>query len=265
MFEVDGKRIFGSRSWLRRLLNGYIFAKHSAAGLRSVLRDRFGETTIGELRHRILVPTVNYVSGKSQIFKTPHAKNFEMDHRVSVLDIALATTAAPTYFPLHRIGDNGVFADGGLVANSPGLFGWHEAVRFLNAAPEDVRVLAVGTMTVGATIRGAAGYDRGILGWGKKLFDLVISAQESSTDAMLRHILSDRYYRIDDLATPQQCRDISTLDRVSAASTRVLKDRGTLAAQRALGDLQFASFRGHTPKSPKFFYGPNKKSEDTPC
>jgi uncharacterized protein len=265
MFEVDGRRIFGSRGWWRRLLTNWVLAKHSADGLRAVLGERFGQTTIGDLAHRVLIPTVNFSSGRCQIFKTPHAKNLEFDHCVSLVDVGLATTAAPTYFPLHRIGDSGVFADGGLVANSPGLFGLHEAVHSLRIPSNQVRLLAIGTMTIGATIRGGATYDRGILPWGTSLFDLIISAQESAAHAMLGHTLSEHYYRIDDSATPQQSKDISALDRVSAAAIHVLKDRGTLAAKRSLGDVLFAPFRKHIAAPPLFFHGPNKNSEGISC
>ncbi len=259
MFERDGQRIFGSRNLLRRILTKWIVAKHSANGLRSVLEERFQKQTIGDLRHRVLIPAVNYSSGKGQFFKTPHAPAFEMDHRRRLVDVGLATAAAPTYFPLHRIEDEGVFADGGLVGNSPGLFGLHEARQVLKVSPAaTIRVLAIGTMTLGATLRGSALLDRGIFIWGAKVFDLVISAQENAVDAMLQHLLDTNYVRIDDPATPDQSKDISSLDEVSAAAIDVLKSRGTQAARRALGVPAFAYFKTHMAERPTFFHGPNK-------
>ena len=259
MFERDGKRIFRSRSWLRCLLRGWIVAKHSSNGLRSVLEERFAELTIGDLKHRVLIPAVNYSSGKGQFFKTPHAPAFEMDHRRRLVDVGLATTAAPTYFPLHRIGDEGVFADGGLVGNSPGLFGFHEARQVLQVPQEaTIRILAIGTMTLGATLRGSARLDRGILMWNAKVFDLVISAQENAVDAMLQHLLNANYVRIDDPATPDQSKDISYLDCFSPAAIDVLKSRGTQAARRALGTPAFTPFKTHMAERPTFFHGPNK-------
>lgn len=259
IFTKDGERIFKSRSLLRRILTKLIVAKHSAQGLRDVLEARFGNKTIGDLKHRVLIPAVNFSTGKGQFFKTPHAPAFGMDYRRRLVDVGLATAAAPTYFPLHRIDDEGIFADGGLVGNSPGLFGLHEAHQFLQL-PESatVRVLAIGTMTLGATIRGSAALDLGIGRWGTRLFDLVISAQENAVDAMLRHRLEGNYFRIDDLATPDQSKDISKLDRFSKAAIDVLTSRGTQAARRALGDAVFAPFKSHIAAAPTFFYGPNK-------
>ncbi|MCP5285402.1 MAG: patatin-like phospholipase family protein [Burkholderiaceae bacterium] len=260
LFEKQGSRIFSSRTWLRRALGFWLQAKHSSAGLREVLTERFRDTTVGDLKHRVLVPAVNYTTGRGQFFKTPHHQTFEFDHRMSLVDVAIATAAAPVYFPLAR-NNRGVFADGGLVGNAPGLFGLHEVRTFL-APKQDirVRVLSIGTMTIGATLRGSASLDRGFGRWGGGLFDLVISAQESSVDYMLRQSLGDDYYQIDDKATPDQSRDVKELDRVTPGSTNTLRDRGMHAAQRTLGDPKFQPFRAHRAGAPTFFHGPNKNA-----
>ena len=260
LFEENGNRIFGCRSLLRLLFGFWLTAKHASSGLRDVLSERFQTMTVGDLKHRVLVPAVNYSTGLGQFFKTPHHPTFELDHRMKLVDVALATAAAPVYFPLSR-NERGVFADGGLVGNAPGLFGLHEVRTFL--APNEqarVRVLAIGTMTIGATVRGGASLDRGFGKWRGGLFDLVISAQESSVDYMLRQSLGADYYRIDDKATPDQSRDVKALDRVSVGSTNTLRDRGVHAAQCALGDPLFKPFRAHQADTATFFHGPNKNS-----
>ncbi|TCL06975.1 CBASS cGAMP-activated phospholipase [Sodalis ligni] len=265
LFENEGNRIFGCRSLSRRLLGFWLAAKHNSKGLKEVLTERFQDSTIGDLKHRVLVPAVNYTTGRGQFFKTPHHPTFELDHRMKIVDVALATAAAPVYFPLSR-NVRGVFADGGLVGNAPGLFGFHEVKTFL--APDQkslVRVLAIGTMTIGATVRGGANLDRGFGRWRGGLFDLVISAQESSVDYMLRQSLGTDYYQIDDKATPDQSRDVKALDRVSIGATNTLKDRGVHAAQRALGDPLFQPFRAHQAVAPTFFHGPNKNALEDKC
>lgn len=260
LFEEKGGHIFGCRSFLRHVFGSWLTAKHASAGLRDVLNERFQVMTVGDLKHRVLVPAVNYSTGRGQFFKTPHHPSFELDHRMKLVDVALATAAAPVYFPLSR-NERGVFADGGLVGNAPGLFGLHEIRTFL--APNQqarVRVLAIGTMTIGATVRGGASLDRGFGKWRGGLFDLVISAQESSVDYMLRQSLGENYYQIDDKATPDQSRDVKSLDRVSVGSTNTLKDRGVHAAQRALGDPLFKPFRAHQAGAATFYHGTNKNS-----
>ncbi|WP_369919856.1 CBASS cGAMP-activated phospholipase [Marinomonas polaris] len=265
LFEEKGSRIFGNQSLIRKLMGFWLTAKHDSVGLQEVLTELFGEVTIGELKHRVLVPAVNYSTGRGQFFKTPHHPSFEFDHKMKLVDVALATAAAPVYFPLAR-NERGVFADGGLVGNAPGLFGLHEVKTFL-APNQDalIRVLSIGSMTIGATVRGGANLDRGFGKWRGGLFDLVISAQESSVDYMLKQSLGSNYFQIDDLATPDQSKDIKSLDRVSIGATNTLKDRGTHAAQRALGDQLFQPFRAHKASAPIFYHGPNKNFSEIIC
>jgi hypothetical protein len=265
LFEQQGSRIFGQRSLARKLSGFWWKAKHDSRGLRDVLDERFGNMTVGDLKHRLLIPAVNCATGRGQFFKTPHHKSFELDHKMRVTEVALATAAAPVYFPLAS-NDRGIFADGGLVGNAPGLFGLHEVRQFLAPGQNArVRVLAIGTMTIGATVRGAANLDRGFFRWRGDLFDLVISAQESSVDYLLRQSIGSDYYTIDDKVTPDQSQDVKNLDRVSDGATNTLRLRGMHAAQRTLGDPAFSPFREHLAAPPAFFHGPNKNvSNESP-
>lgn len=263
MFEKDGNRIFGSRSRLRRITGFFTRAKHSNFGLREVLTEKFAERTIGDLRHRVLIPAVNYSTGKGQFFKTPHHPSFERDHQLTLVDVALATSAAPVYFPIVRIPGRGAFVDGGLVGNAPGFFGLHEIKTFIEPdtnGPVKIRVLAIGTMTNGATMPGGTNLDRGFFQWKESLFDLVISAQESSVDYMLRQILGNDYVSLDEKPTPDQSNDVKKLDQVTEGATNTLKDRAAQTFQRALGEPNFQPFRRHTATPPTFFHGPNKNN-----
>lgn len=130
LFEVQGNKIFGNRNLLRRLARFAFMAKHSDHGLRESLGEIFLTKTIGNLRRRVLIPTVNYATGMGQFFKTPHHPSLEPDHRVRLTDVGLATSAAPTYHPISR-NPRGAYVDGGLVGNAPGLSGLHEVHQFI--------------------------------------------------------------------------------------------------------------------------------------
>jgi hypothetical protein len=260
MFEDHGERIFNTRNFWRKCTGFFFRAKHSNAGLREVLIETFRDQTIGDLRHRVLVPSVNYSTGRGQFFKTPHHPTFELDHKMSLVDVAMATSAAPVYFPIVR-NPRGAFVDGGLVGNAPGLFGLHEVKTFLAPAQEaKIRVLSIGTMTNGATMPGAAKLDRGFFQWRESLFNLVISAQESSVDYMLKQSLRDDYLSLDEKPTPEQSIDVEKLDSVSVAATNTLKDRAMFTFQRTVGDPKFIPFREHLAAPAVFYYGPNKNN-----
>ena len=84
-------------------------------------------------------------------------------------------------------------------------------------------------------------------------------------DYMLRQSLGNKYFQIDDKATPDQSKDVKALDRVSIGATNTLKARGNHAAQRALGDPLFKPFRTHQASIPIFYHGPNKNASEATC
>lgn len=257
LFVRQGRKIFNRR--LAGMGGIAFFARHTHRGLKDVLTNQFQDATLGDLSHPVLVPTVNYATGLAKVFKTPHNKSFEIDHKTSLVDVAMATSAAPTYFPIYAT-SRGKFVDGGLVANAPGLLGLHEAVQYFGVGEENVRVLSIGTMSSGRTIRGDSALDLGFMRWRGRLFDLIISVQESITDSMLQHRLQDRYFLIDDPVEPDQAQDISSLDRVNQRAIDTLTARGTDRAQRVLGESKFQSFREHQAAPTTFFYGRNKNA-----
>ncbi|MBI3526997.1 MAG: patatin-like phospholipase family protein [Betaproteobacteria bacterium] len=254
IFKSHGSRIFHPRS----LLSGWLGAKYDNRYLKALLsRDEFlGGRLLGESRTRLLIPAVNYTSGAPQLFKTPHHANFGRDHRLSMVDVALATSAAPTFFPIYELNSQ-QYVDGGLVANAPGLLAVHEAREFLGQNPTDVHVLAVGTITSQVTADPTATLNRGKARWASSIFELTISAQESLSKFMLSHSLGERYMDVDVLVTEAQSASVG-LDKTDEAASSVLIGRANHLAQQCFGRPDFRAFMSHKPDEPAFYHGPNQ-------
>ena len=160
------------------------------------------------------------------MFKTPHHEDIYLDGKLKVIDVALATSAAPVYFPIHEITElKTLFADGALVGNAPGLFGWLEAKTRLNIPEEDIYVLSVGTLAGKPSISGSTKAAQGALFWLSpaklRLMTYLMSQQEQLTNYMLRLLLNDRYYIIDSPVSDEAEVDID-LDDASEAAVRTL-------------------------------------------
>jgi hypothetical protein len=98
--------------------------RHDPSGLRRCLEEKFGDRTLGDASTRLLVPSFDLDSGRVHVFKTAHHERLEKDYTRKAVDVALATTAAPTYFPCHRDGRGLAFVDGRrLGQQSSGLCG----------------------------------------------------------------------------------------------------------------------------------------------
>lgn len=232
-------------------LRSFFSARYSNRGLRQVLQELFGDQRIGDLRHRIMIPSINFTKGSGQFFKTQHHPTFQMDGNRKLVDVALATSAAPIYFPMHKSSD-GLFIDGGLIGNAPGFFGLHEAIKFLGVEKDAVKVLSVGTLSKKLTARINEDVDAGLLAWNVRVLLLAISAQESSSDFLLKHYLGNNYCQIDSELTEEQARGLE-LDTVTDEAVLLLEQRGKISIQEFFGTEAAITFGAHSAGPTDFF------------
>ena len=208
---------------------------------------------VGDLVQRLIVPAVNLTKGGPQVFKTSHHATFVRDWRLDVVDVALATSAAPTFFPLHRIGGE-LFADGGLYANAPDHLALHEAEHFLGWHPKDVSMLSIGTTTSQFSFSNTVPSDMGWMAWmqDQRLPNVMISSQQIVAQEMLRHRLGDRYLRIDQKQSPQQERFLG-LDVATPGSILDLRGLAEASAREHLAKPALQSMLLHRAPAPIFF------------
>lgn len=263
LFWDRGEEIFSNRRRPKSSLGGFLELrrffcrpKYKDDGLRRAVSDVLGNgTKLGEAKHRVLIPAVNMTKGSVQMFKTPHHPSFVRDHALRMVDIALATSAAPTFFPLAEIQD-ALFVDGGIVANAPDLCAVHEATHFLEQSRDDVHVLSIGTTTSQFSLSHATGRKLGAVSWvrGGRLFSTMISAQQQLTDFLLKHQLGDRYLRIDAMQSREQEADLA-LDVATAAARKTISGLAQGAYQNIAANPRFLAMLNHTPSAPTFFAG----------
>ena len=112
------------------------------------------------------------------------------------MDVALATSAAPTYFaaapfPAHR---GASYVDGGVWANSPAMVGLTETVAFLDLPLSSIDMLSIGTTTTPFTI--ARHTDSGVAQWNAGLIELMFEGQMEAAHAQAKLLLNGRLHRI---------------------------------------------------------------------
>jgi patatin-like phospholipase/acyl hydrolase len=107
------------------------------------LSQAFGKRTLGDATRRLCVPSFDGFT-EVNVFKTPHHPDYKIDWREELLTVAMATAAAPSYFPVYR--DRGrYFADGGVWANDPIMVGLVDALVCNQLERRQVHILSVGT------------------------------------------------------------------------------------------------------------------------
>ncbi|MDX0518900.1 CBASS cGAMP-activated phospholipase [Sinorhizobium medicae] len=259
-FLRDGSRIFSDRpvptgrvGQFLDILRYILKPKYDPRHLRTTITDLVGaETKIGDLRHRVLVPTVNLTKGGPQVFKTPHHATFTRDQRLRVADVAMATSAAPTYFPIAEV-EHSLYADGGLFANSPDSLAVHEAEHFLDVEPKDVHVMSIGTTTSSFSFADATGRRLGIYGWAKdqRLVSVILASQQKVSDYMLGHRLGSRYLRLDTEQSPDQTQHLA-LDVATESAQRTIRGLATATVRANINSPVLRGFFEHRAPDPHF-------------
>lgn len=172
----DGSTIFTENGWLPRagsvdaqaqkLLGagpGYFECQYTDTGLLSVANGLLGSSLLSDATKFVAVNSAQLWNGTSWMAQTLSNAKGNAFAGVSMVDAALATSAAPTYFPPHEIPGYGYFADGGLFANNPTMAAVAELSR-IGQSPSGVLAISLGTGISASGIQPSAIPDP--LSWG---------------------------------------------------------------------------------------------------
>ena len=180
-------------------------ARYCAFALEDSFSEGFGNATLGDIEcTRLIMPSYNLTKGEPHVFRSRHLPKAIHDKDIKIADALIATTAAPTYFPHKKIGDN-AFIDGGVWATDPSLLAVAEAIRvqhFQNGsdpnAPlmtNNIHLLSVGTGKSEFTTSPQV-FDPGLLFWASRIADVMGNAQSQGVLLPLKFFLEDRYRHI---------------------------------------------------------------------
>jgi predicted acylesterase/phospholipase RssA len=210
LYLDNGEEIFDD-SWLDDLvdLGGISGAEYDQVNLKKILGKIFGSLKLEGLAKKVLIPSFDldndHEDPKKRTWKPIFFHNFpgvDSDGDQTLVDVALCTSAAPTYFPSH----NG-YVDGGVVANNPSMAALTQTQdprAELNPRPAlgDIRMLSLGTGTILSYVKGKS-HDWGFAQWAKPLISLLLDASMGIADYQCRQILRDGYHRLAPVFPPK--------------------------------------------------------------
>ncbi|RUP06109.1 MAG: patatin [Mycobacterium sp.] len=214
-----GNRAIGLLRWLGA-------AKYDPAPLKAALVEVFGDRRLGDSKTRLVIPSLDLETGQVHVKKTAHHPRFERDYTERVVDVALATAAAPTYFPTHRSEAGIPLIDGGMWANNPMGTAAVEALGVLDWAKGDVCLLGVGCTESPLSIAAHRRSRLGLNYWATRLVDVIMAGQSSASLGTAQLLLGhENVYRVSpvvgsDRFKLDRAKDIESLRALGAAEAR---------------------------------------------
>jgi patatin-like phospholipase/acyl hydrolase len=201
LYERLGPSVFQDNAWDNIKDLGQMFgAQYGNAALKEELTQQFGSLTLGELRKKVLISAFDLDNeavglGKVRSWKPKYFHNYpgeDSDAHEKVVDVALRTAAAPTFFPIYQ-----GYVDGGVISNNPSMCALAQAIEPDTGGQKlrDLRLLSVGT-GFNPKYLTAQDEDWGFVKWAPHLISLMLEGSVGLADYQCRQVLGRHYQRV---------------------------------------------------------------------
>lgn len=219
---------------VRQLVRG---GKFTDQNLKSALSEIFGERRIEESNNLLCIPSYNITEARPFVFKFDHKEgDLSRDNKARYVDIALATSAAPTYFPMAEIPDydNKQFIDGGVWGNNPTLVGYLEALQYFVGKDKEfdkLKILSISSLSLTGGKPTGLKRQRSFLDWKDELFETSFSGQSFFTDFFMSKIatlndLDVDYVRIPSSSVSSAQEHLVQLDVATPDALDLIRGKG---------------------------------------
>lgn len=239
---------------LYTLKQAVVKSKYSEKRLRKALEDVFEDRKIGSSKNLLCIPAYNITTSMPRIFKKDYG-HLNQDDDKTFVEVALATAAAPTYFPVQEI-DNVQYVDGGLFANNPIVVGLTEAIfkgywiKPKSERKDDdfdgVEILSISSCEIPSGDV-AKRKSRSFMNWKSTLFDAYNEGQSKSNEFFINQIIPHLDFeviikRVKNGSISAKQAEVISLDKANSASLQVLQGIGAAVGNNEKNDPMVKKF-----------------------
>jgi len=235
-YELHGSKIFPNQKmgWFRKnIWRG----KYDNEKLKEALKITFKDHLIGDSNCLLCIPAYSITDARPYIFKYDHEEGgLSRDNNTEYVQVALATCAAPTYFPLVEIDNYNKkqFIDGGVYANNPTFIGFTEAMDYFvgkNKKFNSLSILSLASLEVPSGKPTGLKLKRALWDWREDLVNPFMVGQSFITNFSMAKLSKDlslnfTFERIPStVISANQCH-LATLDNASEKAINFMKGKG---------------------------------------
>lgn len=261
-----GPKIFPKRNFAARFLKrrGLLLAnsRNTDVVLKAAIEDIIGDKRIQDSNSYLCIPTLSLINSAPYVYKTDHDDTLNRDAEVFMRDAALATSAAPFYFPVataeHIPG--GEFVDGGLWANNPALVGLVEAARFFvgEGKPYDrVKIFSLSSLSPAAGRASGGQRKLKLVTSGSEIFTATLESQQKATEFLIKFLIPALKFPVEYIRVPSPAVSANhvshiQLDNAAARSLDTLEYYGKAVAHEWYARPEIKKFFAEKALPPKF-------------
>ena len=238
IYLKTGSKIFPKKSKIQNIYN-QVFGKgkFSDGPLKEVLNEIFKDKKLVDSNNLLCIPSYSVTDAKPWVFKYDHKEgDLSRDNKAKYVDVALATSAAPTYFPMAEMDyyDYKQFIDGGVWANNPTMVGLIEALTYYvgkDKKYKKLKILSISSLTnIGGKPTGLK-RARGFVDWRDDLFETSLTGQSLFTDYFMSKItefgdVSVDYLRIPSAKISSEQESLVQLDVATKQALNLIRGKG---------------------------------------
>ncbi len=219
VFETNARRIFPRRWFCEIPILGrlpQLFGPfYSPRGLSDVLYENFGDMVMADAQRNLMISAYSIDPRDIVLFRGgPSYEERDEANRFGMLkarDVILGATAAPTFFPPHKIervdgGGCWTAIDGAVYINDPAMAALTEAIRMFPG--DDFRVVSLGAGRETRNYPFRESRNWGFSQWVSPisrfrtpLLSAISDGQARAVNRQLHYLLGDDYFRFDYMLT----------------------------------------------------------------
>jgi len=230
-----GPKIFPRRPIINTIRQIAWRGKFSNKALISSVCEIFGDKVIGDSNNLLCIPSYSLTDSRPYIFKCDHS-DLCRDKNTKYVDVALATSAAPTYLPVWSIESHHrkQFIDGGVWANNPSLVGLLEALHYFVGKDKEyqkIDFLSISSLNITGGKPLNLKKRKSFLSWNSDLFETFNVGQAFFADHFMSKMkdfndIKVNYVRIPSVEISSTQEKYAQMDNATKDSIDFIKGKG---------------------------------------